>query len=160
MEMETVILTQPPDDQLALGHAGAVCLQHETPSPLVHMVCWKEEDCAAVAVSGALTVSGDPEAPVVVDMRHHFDGVHAQHLEVAPVEHGLRVHSALAEPIHHALALSAPLQVRFVNGWNVDSAYDIDIRAGERPLLSIHVSGRTVGTPQSDPGGPPPAPGL
>jgi hypothetical protein len=149
-DTETVILTQPADERLELDHGGAVALQHVPAAgqPLVHMICWEEEESCPVEVSGGLTVSGNPDAPVELDMQHHFHGVHHQHLAVDPVEHGLLVHSALAEPIHHALQMRTPLQVRFCNSWHVASDYTIDVRAGKRSLFSIRISGTTVGTPE------------
>jgi len=61
-----VILTQPKGERLALDHRGDVALQHRTVSgaPLVHMFCWEEEEACPVQVSGAVTVTGDPQAPV------------------------------------------------------------------------------------------------
>jgi hypothetical protein len=152
-EIETVILTQPDGERLDLDHAGAVALQHRTAngSPLVHMICWEEEESCPVEVSGRLTVAGDEDAPIPLAMTHHFPDLHRQHLDVAPVDHTLHVDSALAEPIHHALQMRTPLQVRFCNSWNVRSDYTVDVRVGERSLFSIHLAGTTVAEPEPCP---------
>ncbi len=152
-ERETVILTQPEGERLDLDHCGELALQHSTASgaPLVHMFYWEEDEACPVRVGGTLTVAGDREAPVAVEMRHSFDDVHRQHLDVAPVEHSLRVDSASDAPIHHALQLSSPLQVRFCNAWQTASDYTLDVRVGERTLLSINLTGSTTATPQPCP---------
>jgi hypothetical protein len=152
-ERDTLILTQPEGERLDLDHCGELALQHATASgaPLVHMFCWEEDEACPVRVAGKLTVAGDREAPVAVEMRHRFDDVHRQHFDVAPVQHSLRVDSALEAPIHHALQLSSPLQVRCCNAWETTSDYTLDVRAGERTLLSINLSGSTIATPQPCP---------
>jgi len=142
-EIETVILTQPDGERLALDllqhrFAGQVEHVHGTAkgAPLVHMVCWDTDEPCPVEVSGS------------VEMTHRFEGVHAQHFDVAPVDHTLHVDSALAEPIHHALQMRTPLQVRFCNPWKVDSDYTVDVALRDRPFLSIHLRGSTVATPE------------
>jgi hypothetical protein len=152
-DRETVVLTQPEGERLALEQSGELALAHRTEpgAPLVHMFCWHEDEACPVRVSGALTVAGDPDAPVAVEMRHRFEDVHRQHLEVAPVDHNLRVDSALAEPIHHALQLRSPLQIRFCNTWETTSDYTVDVRVGDRSLLSINLRGGTLATPRPCP---------
>jgi hypothetical protein len=149
-ERETVILTQPEGERLALDHRGEVAFEHRTLSgaPLVHMFCWEEEEACPVQVSGAVTVVGDPQAPVALQMSHRFEDVHRQHLDVAPVDHHLRVDSAPGAPIHHALQMQSPLQVRFCNAWQSISDYTVSVRMGERTVLSINLTGGTSATPQ------------
>lgn len=158
-DTRTVILTQPEDDQLHLDH-GAVAIRgatgvplthehagrvvHETPhgQPLVHMVCWDTDTPCRVKVAG------DPDAPLPVEITHRFEGDHHQTLDVQPMQHTLAVDTALHAPVHHALQLRTPLQVRFCNTWTVESDYTISVRIGNRDLLGIRVQGATTATPQ------------
>jgi hypothetical protein len=72
-------------------------------------------------------------------------------LAVEPIIHGLDVSTELARPIHHAVQMRTPLQVRFCNTWQVASDYTVDIKMGNRSLFSIHLTGATVATPQPCP---------
>ena len=58
------------------------------------------------------------------------------------------VKTALAEPIHHALQMRTPLQLRFCNTWHLASDYTLDINVGGRQLLSLHLSGASVAVPR------------
>jgi hypothetical protein len=141
-ETKTVVLTQPPGQRLALGTAP----QH----PLVHMVCWDAEACK-VQVAGRVTLAGDEKAPFAVKMSHHFANDHHQTHKVEPLDHALKVNTALASPIHHALQLRTPLQVRFCNTWEAASDYEVELRVGERSLLSLRLKGTTTCTPRPCP---------
>src|SRR4051794_5998683 len=130
-ETEIVILTQPEDERLRLDHDGSVGLYGEEKRaplrhrfhgdaehvvgtaegrPLVHVVAWDTQPCE-VEIKGRVALTGDPEAPVSIEMQHAFEGVHDQHFDVEPLDHTLQVDSALAEPIHHALQMRTPLEV-------------------------------------------------
>jgi hypothetical protein len=115
--------------------------------PLVHMVCWAEEPCT-VNVRGTLTVAGDPKAPVRVRMQHEFTNDHHQTLSVEPVEHTVHLDTALATPIHHALQMRTPLDVRFTNPWHIASDYRLEINLGNNRVIGIRLTGATVATPQ------------
>ena len=164
-EKKEVTLRQLEGEQLSLDHRGEVGLHgsdcappmrhtvgaqvvHSTPAhqPLVHMVCWDEE--RACEVNGRIVVAGDPAAPVEVRMAHDFTNEHRQHHKVEPVDHTLHVDSALASPIHHALQLRTPLQMRFCNPWHLASDYVMEIRLGDNRLISVRLTGATVATPQ------------
>lgn len=119
-----------------------------TERPLVHMVCWEEENSCRVTVDGAVTLRGDDKSPVNVRMDHAFHGDHHQTHEVAPLDHTLNVRTALAEPMHHALQMRTPLQLRFCNPWHVASDYQLDIRFGKNQIASVRLTGATVATPQ------------
>ena len=123
--------------------------------PLVHMVCWGEEPCN-LEVNGHVTLAGDPEAPVVVHMQHEFASDHHQTLSVDPVDHTLHVDSAVAKPIHHALQMRTPLEVRFCNPWHVASDYRMEINLGQNRVIGIRLTGATVATPQPCEGDCPP----
>ena len=161
---ETRIVTQPEGEDFRLAHHGAVRVQggceedplrhrvagemvHATPQdrPLVHMLLW-DEDCAC-EVKGRVVVAGDKEAPV--ELRHAFPDVHRQ---------SHRMETALAEPIHHALQMRTPLQVRFCNTWHVASDYTVEVNLGRNRLLSLRLSGATVAKPQPCDDAPPCAP--
>lgn len=75
----------------------------------------------------------------------------SHHLKVEQFGHTMDVSTALAMPIHHALQMRTPLQVRFCNTWHVASDYVVDIKMGDRSLFSIHLTGATVATPQPCP---------
>lgn len=182
-ETKTVILTQPEGERLALEGTGAVALHgdekhppmrhdaqmvHATAPhhPLVHMVCWDDDDVCRVEVSGRVTLAGDEESPVRVTMAHRFETPHHQTHALAPVkfepmECTVRMPTALASPLHHALQLRTPLQVRFCNTWHVASDYTVEVTMGERKLWSIRLTGATVATPQPCDDEPcPPTPGA
>lgn len=155
-EDKKITVTQLEGERFALDHSGAVGLhgnklrdpvRHELGAqvihgtapqqPLVHMVCWDED--GACEIGGRITLTGDEQAPVAVRMAHTFDGEHRQ-------VHSLQ--TALHEPVHHALQMRTPLQVRFCNPWHVASDYVLDIRLGERRVISVRLTGATVATPQ------------
>jgi hypothetical protein len=101
------------------------------------MVLW-DEDCAC-EINGRITVAGDPDAPVQAVVHHHFDNDHQQ-------TH--RVKTALSEPIHHALQMRTPLQVRFCNAWHIASDYTIEINLGGNRVIGVRLSGATIARPQ------------
>ncbi len=150
-ESKTLIVTQPKGDAFAL--AGSDCdpplnhrfeggVTHRTDKPVVHMHLWNEE-CAGkldakldAKLDGQVTVRGDPAQPVV--FAHNFPGEHRQ---------AHRIDTALADPIHHALQMRTPLQVRFCNSWQVASDYSVGIDIGGRRLIDIRLTGATIATP-------------
>jgi hypothetical protein len=129
------------------GDAGAEPLQHRVGAelggapgrPLVHMVLWDEQ---GAEVNARLTVAGDPDKPVHAQVRaqlhHHFEDEHRQ-------VH--RVETALAQPIHHALQMRTPLQVRFCNSWQIASDYTIEIRLGDNRVIGVRLTGATIAKP-------------
>ncbi len=171
---ETNTIVQVDGDRFALDH-GAVALhgvkgepamQHaftggvvhgtDPDRPLVHMVCWAEE---VIQVEGRVTVVGDESAPVVVHIQHEFTNDHHQTLAVEPLDHSLSVATAAANPIHHALQLRTPLDVRFCNPWHVASDYRVEVNFGNNRVIGIRLTGATVATPQPcDDDACPPAP--
>lgn len=167
-DTDIVILTQPDDERLRHDHAGVLGLHGEEDAPpvrhrfhgevdhmvggakgrpLVHLVGWESEPFP-LEVSGRVVLAGDRETPVPVEMSHRFETVHDQHFDVEPLDHTLHVDTGLASPIHHALQMRTPLELRFCNPWHVDSDYTVDVRLGERPLLSINLRGSTRATPE------------
>lgn len=138
------------DKAPSLRHDVGGCVVHSThrDQPLVHMVCWDEEPCD-VAVSGRVTLAGDPQAPFDFRMRHEFPGDHHQSHTVEPLDHTVRVETGLAAPVHHALQMRTPVQLRFCNPWHIASDYRLEIRVGERPVIGLHLTGATVATPQA-----------
>lgn len=153
------VALQGVDHQPALKHEVSGAVVHGTAigKPLVHMVCWDEEPCE-VEVSGRVALVGDPDAPLTVQMRHEFTTDHHQTHAVEPVDHTLHVDTALATPIHHALQLRTPVEVRFCNPWNIASDYRVDITVGDRSVIGIRLTGATVATPQPCQDPCPPAP--
>ena len=155
-EEKSVTIKQDEGDSFDLTHEGGVALYgdahrpalhhqvggtivHGTApqQPLVHMVCWDEDGPCEIA--GRVALVGDPEAPLQVKMNHHFGNTHQQ---------AHRIETRLAEPIHHALQMRTPLQVRFCNPWHIASDYRMEIQMGDRPLISVRLTGATVATPQ------------
>jgi len=147
-----ITILQKVGDQFAHGIAGSregPPLQHHFSGkvvhgtnpehPLVHMVCWSQMEPVKVDVKAHVVLAGNREAPVVVKMGHHFENPHV-------LEH--RFASKLTEPIHHALQMRTPLQLRFCNPWNLASDYAVEVRMGDQPLMSIRISGATVATPE------------
>jgi len=152
-ETEDVILRQPEGESLRVQHRGTLgvhgdahadALQHRVGAelataperPLVHMVLW-DEDCAC-EVNGRLTLTGDEAAPVHARLHHSFDTDHRQ-------TH--RIETALAAPVHHALQMRTPLQVRFCNSWQIASDYSIEIRLGDNRVIGVHLTGATIAKP-------------
>ncbi|WP_225031052.1 hypothetical protein [Paraburkholderia sp. XV] len=164
-DKKEVTVRQVDGERFALDHHGQVALTghecappmqhsaqivHRTPAhqPLVHMVCWGEERACEVEVKGRVLLAGDAEAPVQVRIAHDFTTEHRQRHRVEPVDHTLHVDSQLVRPIHHALQMRTPLQMRFCNPWHLASDYVMEIRLGDRPLVTVHLTGATVATPQ------------
>ncbi len=164
-EDKSVIIKQNEDEQFSQKHSGELtlcgtkdenALQHEfggqvihkTVKPLVHMICWEEEQTCGVELSGNVVLSGNKEQPVEVRMSHHFTGTHHQTLEVEPLDHSLKVQTKLSDPVHHALQMRTPLQLRFCNPWHIASDYRVSINMGNSPVLSVRLTGATVATPQ------------
>jgi hypothetical protein len=163
-EDHTTTIVQPEGARFALDHdavglhgvheepplqhsfAGGVVHSTDPDRPLVHMVCWAEEPCR---VEGRVTVVGDEESPVAVRMTHEFAGDHHQTLSVDPLEHSLNVSTAAASPIHHALQLRTPLDVRFCNPWHIASDYRVEVNLGNNRVIGIRLTGATVATPQA-----------
>lgn len=145
------------DDTPALRHdIGGVVMHGFAPgAPLVHMHCWDADRACDVHVSGGVdlsgkvTLSGDADAPLPLQMTHRFEGDHHQTLSIDPIDHALEVSTELARPIHHALQMRTPLQLRFCNPWHVASDYAVELRVGKRSFLSIRLTGATVATPQA-----------
>jgi hypothetical protein len=137
------------DQQPSIRHDVNGVVAHRTlpGQALVHMVCWEEEPCA-VELSGKVTLAGDPDAPVQVRMRHEFANDHHQTLAVEPVDHTVHVDTALDKPVHHALQMRTPLEVRFCNPWHIASDYRLDIDLGRNRVIGIRLTGATVATPQ------------
>lgn len=160
---EEEIIAQPAGERFRLEHGGVAlygdderaALRHQVggqvvhvgtaQQPLVHMVCWEEEPCRC-EVTGRVTLAGDESAPLQVKMAHSFENVHRQELRVEPLEH--RVTTRLADPIHHALQMRTPLQIRFCNPWHLASDYRLEIHLGDNRLISVRLTGATVATPQ------------
>lgn len=167
-ETKTVILTQKEHEKLRHDHGGVAHygdeerppmahqfkghVLHSTPpkQPLVHMVCWDAEEPCRADVSGRIVWAGDEKAPIPVMMTHYFVDPRCK-MELAPFNHTLEVSTALAKPLHHAIQMRTPLQLRFCNTWHVASDYTVDIKMGNRSLFSIRLTGATVATPQPCP---------
>lgn len=166
-DKRTVTVTQNEGEHFAIEQGGGVALygdkkqpalQHQilgqvihatnAQQPLVHMVCWDEDDPCKVDVAARVVMVGDETAPVEVKMTHHFTNDHHQTHHIEPVDHTLKVDTKLAEPIHHALQLRTPLQLRFCNPWHIASDYQISLTLGNNRLISIRLTGATVATPQ------------
>jgi hypothetical protein len=152
-DQEEVTLRQAEGDALRVTHQGALRvhgdakadamqhrvgaeLVHATPPdrPLVHMMLWDDER----QVSGRLTISGDAAAPVHAKLHHSFDNEHRQ-------VH--RIDTTLAAPVHHALQMRTPLQVRFCNTWQIASDYSLEIRLGDNRVIGVHLTGATIAKP-------------
>jgi hypothetical protein len=156
-EDKNVTILQQPGSNFAVEHHGAIYGSDCKPpievttavnKPLVHMVCWDETDVCKVNVAGELKLIGDAKSPIQVRMGHHFDNVHEQHLKVDELDHKLKVETRLDRPIHHALQMRTPLQLRFCNPWHVASDYIIDVKFGQSSVMSVRVTGATIATPQ------------
>jgi hypothetical protein len=147
IQTRKLVVTQPKGDAFAVSgdnrkdplshrHIGEVT--HRTEKPLVHMVCWDAD--SSCEVNARIEVVGDEKRPVAV--QHRFPDAH-------PQTHSFK--TALAEPVHHALQMRTPLQVRFCNSWHVASNYAIDLDLAGRRWMSIRIAGATVATPQPCP---------
>lgn len=152
-DSQEVILRQPDEESLRVQHCGTLrvhgdakadALQHHVGTelatapdrPLVHMLLW-DEDCAC-EVNGRQTLVGDEAAPVHAKLHHVFDSDHHQ-------TH--RIETALASPVHHALQMRTPLQVRFCNSWQIASDYSVEIRLGGNRVIGVHLTGATIAKP-------------
>lgn len=171
MEQQQVFVEPGETGTIPLSHSGAVALfgdptrsdlrhqlggevVHATnpAKPLMHVVCWDTEPCP-VSVTGELSLVGDPDRPI----RHEIVGEHRQVLRVEDLEHSVRVETQLANPIHHALQMRTPLQLRFCNPWQIASNYQMDINLWDNRVISVRLTGATVATPQPcEPEGCPP----
>jgi hypothetical protein len=120
----------------ALQHRVGAELVHATPPdrPLVHMMLWDDDR----QISGRLTISGDPAAPIDAKLHHRFENEHRQ-------TH--RFETTLSAPVHHALQMRTPLQVRFCNTWQIASDYSLEIRLGDNRVIGVHLTGATVARP-------------
>lgn len=135
-------------EQEALRHQHHGVVLHETAKPLVHVVCWDEEAVCGIDVKGEITLRGDEKTPIAVNMTHSFANDHHQTLAIEPFEHAMRVPTKVTEPIHHALQMRTPLELRFCNPWQVDSNYGIEVTMGDVRLFSIRLRGATRATPE------------
>jgi len=148
-DTRTQLITQPVSsdgEAQAFRVAGSDCdppiahcfeggVTHRTDKPVVHMHLWNE-DCVG-KLDCQVTMRGDAQSPVIVS--HNFAGDHHQ---------AHRIETGLGEPIHHALQMRTPLQLRFCNSWQVASDYSIGVDVGGRRLINIRLTGATVATPQ------------
>lgn len=165
MADETRVITQPPDARFRVEHDGqrpdADCCIHpivhdarlthagNPQQPLVHVVQMRQDEPCGVKTSGELAHIGDPERPVPLEMRHSSPhGPVELDVNVRDVRHSLCVDTGLQDPMHHALQLKTPLQLRFVNPWTADSDYRVSLTLAGRTLLELRVAGRTVLAPQ------------
>jgi hypothetical protein len=153
MADKEVVTVSSKEGGLALyGDAQRPSLKHvhatSAQAPLMHMVCWDESKPCKMDVSGKLELTGSEEHPVRVKMSHHFANVHQQTMKVDPLDHHLQVATKLSEPIHHALQMRTPLELRFCNPWHITSNYVFDFKMGRTQVLSITLTGATVCTPQ------------
>lgn len=137
---ETAFIVSGSEDDPPLRHRFAGEVVHHTSKPIVHMHLWDESNACNVEVGGSVTVRGDPEAPVV--LAHRFTDMHHQAHEVK---------TGLADPIHHALQMRTPLELRFCNSWHVASDYTVGIELNGQPVIGIRLTGATVATPQPCP---------
>lgn len=142
-ETRNIVVTQPHAQAFAvagsdahdpLSHRLGGEVTHRTDRPLVHMHLF-DDDCAC-----RLELRGSPDAPVA--LQHRFPDEHRQ-------THAMQ--TALDAPIHHALQMRTPLQVRFCNSWQVASDYSVGIDVGGRRLIDLRLTGATVATPQACP---------
>jgi hypothetical protein len=167
MADDKLVTVTSKDGGLALfGDVKKPSLQHlhstGVHAPLVHMVCWDESKPCKMDVSGTLELTGSEEHPVPVKMTHYFANIHHQTMKVEPLDHQLKIATRLSEPIHHALQMRTPLELRFCNPWHMTSNYIFDFKIGASQVLSIQVTGATVCTPQpcADEKACPPTPTL
>ncbi|WP_299964314.1 hypothetical protein [uncultured Roseobacter sp.] len=126
------------EERAPIRHRVAGDVVHRTDEPVVHMHLWNEE-CVG-KLDHQVHVNADKDNPV--NVAHRFPDTHAQ-------THQMQ--TSLAEPVHHALQMRTPLQVRFCNSWQVASDYSVQVGLRGRPFLDIRLTGATVATPQSCP---------
>lgn len=146
-EIRRVIVTQPCGESFALAgsdehdplrHRVQGDVIHRTDQPVVHMHLWNE-DCVG-KLEHQVTCHAGEDNPV--NVAHRFPDGHDQ---------SHRMETSLAEPIHHALQMRTPLQVRFCNTWQVASDYSVRVALRGRPFLDIRLTGATVATPRPCP---------
>lgn len=138
-----IVVSQPKGTAFAVsGHAKADAVKanllHKTDEPLVHMHLWNEQ-CVG-QLEAKVRLEGNPDKPVTV--AHKFENDHAQ---------SHKIETKLSEPVHHALQMRTPLQVRFCNAWNVASDYSVSLNLRGKPFLNLRLTGATVATPQPCP---------
>jgi hypothetical protein len=166
-ETDTQVITQKDSDRFRLAvegpvpdaegcahpvlHEGQLIHGGRKDLPIVHMVCWDEDDPCRVSGSAEFNHVGDPSRPVVLQMKHSSESPVQMALNVQPLDHGLAVQTDLQSPIHHALQLKTPVQLRFVNPWEAASDYTVSVQLADRKLLQIQLTGKTVLTPQPAP---------
>jgi hypothetical protein len=162
MEERQVIVEPGPAGTIPLSHTGAMALYGDSAQPdlrhrlggevihgsdpgrpLMHMICWDTEPCQ-VSVRGEVALVGDPDRAI----RHEIVGEHRQLLRVEELDHSVRMETELAKPIHHALQMRTPVQLRFCNPWHVASDYRFDIHLWDSRVISVRLTGATVATPQ------------
>jgi hypothetical protein len=168
MADETRLITQEPDARFRVEHDGQrpdadgcvhpirhdARIVHEGREelPFVHIVQMRQDEPCGVRTSGELAHVGDPERPVPLEMRHSSPhGPVEIDLRVRQAQHELRVSTDLQDPMHHALQLKTPLQVRFVNPWTAQSDYRVSVTLGNRQLLDVRIAGQTILTPRPAP---------
>jgi hypothetical protein len=125
-----------PDDPIRHRISAETVLR--TDQPVVHMHLWNEQ-CVGQLEHKVASVT-TPKTPF--DVAHRFPDGHQQRHEIA---------STLAAPVHHALQMRTPLQIRFCNTWQVASDYSVSVALRGRPFLDIRLVGATVATPQPCP---------
>jgi hypothetical protein len=129
---------------------GQVIHRTAPESPLVHVVGWSSGDEVEMILSGRVELTNTRETPLHVRLAHEFPEIHRQSHEVtiAPVDHTLKVNTRASDPIHHALQLLTPLQLRFCNVFLVKSDYRIIANVNGATMVDIHLSGETTIIPQ------------
>ena len=144
-ETRRVVVSQPAGSAFAVAGSGEQDplrhrlngdLVHRTDQPIVHMHLWNE------ACIGRLEHHVNAGAENPINLAHRFPDTHHQ-------THA--VETSLAEPVHHALQMRTPLQVRFCNTWQVASDYTVQVALRGRPFLEIRLTGATVATPRPCP---------
>lgn len=126
------------DDHAPMSHRVRGDVVHRTDEPVVHMHLWNEDCVGKLEHQVHCNMGEDNPAHLV----HRFQDTHDQ---------SHRMQTSLAEPIHHALQMRTPLQVRFCNSWQVASDYSVRVSLRGRPFLDIRLVGATVATPQPCP---------
>ncbi|EEW25930.1 hypothetical protein [Rhodobacter ferrooxidans] len=143
-ETRHLIVSQPAGAAFALAgsdrhdplsHRVQADFVHRTDKPMVHMHLW-DDDCAC-KLEHEVRFDAGPDKPV--NLAHRFPDTHAQSHEMK---------TALDAPIHHALQMRTPLQVRFCNTWQVASDYTVSVGLRGKPFLDIRLTGATVATPK------------
>jgi len=142
---------QTPDDEGCIHpiiHQGTLLHEGHEKRPLYHKVHFTHDESHALSHRGALTHRVDPATPVPLDMRHSTQEPVKLDLQVRSLGHQMGVTTTLQDPIHHALQLKTPLQVRFVNPWHAQSEYSFSLDVAGRTVMSLSVRGSTVFSPR------------